>query len=96
MVIGLAAVCLGSASRHLGKLAWTAGQEGEAREHFEAALRANMILKAPLALAHTQLDYARMLEPGRRADELTAAAERTAQELGLPMVARRAAELRGR
>jgi tetratricopeptide (TPR) repeat protein len=93
VVIGLAAVCLGSAARHLGKLAFVAGRADTAREHFEHALRANASVKAPVALAHTQLDYAWLLGSSKRAGELISGAARTARQLGLPAVARRAAEL---
>jgi tetratricopeptide (TPR) repeat protein len=93
VVIGLAAVCLGSVSRYLGRLAVTMEREDEARGHFERALAANAVLRAPVELAHTQLDYAGVLRSGRRAQELIKAASRTAAELGLPTVARRAAEL---
>ncbi len=96
VVIGLAAVCLGSAARNLGKLAFTAGRPQTARDHLEQALRANTTLNAPVALAHTRLDYAWVLgASGKQAGELIAAAEQTAQQLGLPAVARRAASLRG-
>ncbi len=94
VIIGLAAVCLGSAEGFLGKLAATAGREGEATEHFERALEANASLGAPVALAHAQLDYARCLGPGSRATELIDAAARTAADLGLPKVAHEARELR--
>jgi hypothetical protein len=97
VVIGLAVVCQGSAERYLGLLAATKGEEGEAAVHFERALAANESLGAPVCLAHTQLDYARML--GRRsaqAELLIESAARTAEELKLPAVARRALELRER
>ena len=93
VVIGLAAVCLGSAARFLGKLAATMGRTVEAERHFERALEANAALGAPACLAHTQVDYARALGPGPRATELLAAAARTAAELGLGAVARKVAEL---
>ncbi len=96
VVIGLAAVCLGSAAGFLGKLAATSGRDGAAAAHFEHALDANAALKAPVCLAHTQLDYARLLGRATRAVELIDAAARTAAELGLPWVARRAEQLRGR
>ena len=95
VVIGLAAVCLGSAASFLGRLAATMGRSDEARRHFERALEANAALRAPACLARTQVDYARALGPGPRADELVAAAGRTASELGLGAVARKIAELPG-
>jgi DNA-binding SARP family transcriptional activator len=93
VVIGLAAVCLGSAARFLGKLAATIGRAGEARGHFERALEANAKLQSPVFLAHTQLDYAQALGRERSASKLIAAAERTAAELGLPAVGQRAEAL---
>jgi DNA-binding SARP family transcriptional activator/tetratricopeptide (TPR) repeat protein len=96
VVIGLAAVCLGSVSRFLGKLAATIGQAREAAEHFERALIADAQLRAPVCLARTQLDYAAALGPGARAHELVESATRTAEQLGLPSLARRADRLRGR
>jgi DNA-binding SARP family transcriptional activator/tetratricopeptide (TPR) repeat protein len=96
VVIGLAAVCLGSAASFLGKLAATTGRTDLAAGHFEHALEANAALDAPGCLARTQVDYARALGPGPRAEELLAAAEQTASELGLGAVARKIAEFRGR
>jgi tetratricopeptide (TPR) repeat protein len=96
VVIGLATVCLGSVARYLGRLAATMEREDEARRHFERALTANAALRAPVELAHTQLDYAGVLGPGRRAQELIRAASRTAEELNLPAVAHRVAELEQR
>ena len=93
VVIGFAAVCLGSAASYLGKLAATMGRDEEAARHFERALQANQELRAPACLARTQVDYARALHGDPRAEELLAAAARTAQELGLGAVARKAAAL---
>jgi tetratricopeptide (TPR) repeat protein len=89
VVIGLAAACLGSAASFLGKLAATMGREDLTVEHFERALEANRALKAPVCLARTQLDYARVLGPGPRADELVLAAARTAEQTGAGSIARR-------
>ena len=94
VVIGLAAACLGSAARYLGKLAATTGREEQAAAHFELALEANGRLNAPVLLAHTQLDYALALGNGRRRTELIEAAANTAQMLDLPWVAERALQLR--
>ncbi len=95
VVIGLAAACLGSAARYLGRLAATVGRAEEAAMQFERALAGNSALKAPVCLAHTQLDYARLLGSGdTRAGELIGAAALTAEELGLEAVARRVAQLR--
>ena len=64
VVIGLAALCLGSTARYLGKLAAVLGERGAAAEHFDHALDANARLRAPLWLAHTQLDYGSTLGGG--------------------------------
>jgi len=93
VVIGLAAVCLGSAESFLGKLAASMGDSGRAERHFERALTANAKLGAPACLARTQVDYARALGGGPRAAELIAAATQTAAELGLGAVTRKVAEL---
>jgi tetratricopeptide (TPR) repeat protein len=95
VAIGLAAVCLGSAARYLGRLAATMERREEAAEHFERALEANARLKAPVWLAHTRLDYASLLGSGdRRFGELVDAASTTATELSLPAVAKRVAAQR--
>jgi DNA-binding SARP family transcriptional activator len=86
VVIGLAAVCLGSAARYLGRLAIVMGRKQEAIDHFERALVANAALKAPVYLAHTQVDFARVLGSGRRARELLDEARRTTSILTLPKV----------
>jgi DNA-binding SARP family transcriptional activator len=95
VVIGLAAVCLGSAASFLGRLAATMGRTYDARRHFKRALEANAALGAPACLARTQVEYARALGPGPQADELLADAGRVAAELGLGAVARKIAELGG-
>jgi tetratricopeptide (TPR) repeat protein len=94
VVIGLAAICYGSTARFLGKLAATMGRRGEGVEHFERALRSNEALRAPVWLAHTQLDYAETLASEPRAASLIEAASRTAAELNLPRVAARVEALR--
>ncbi len=94
VVVGIAAVCLGSTARYLGRLALVMGDRGTALGHLEMALRSNAGLRAPVQLAHTQLDYATALGPGTKARELVAAAEQTADELHLPAVTRRLAQLR--
>jgi hypothetical protein len=93
VVIGIGAMCEGSAARYLGLLAACTGARREAVEHFEQALIANAALRAPLHLAHTQLDYASLLGAEPRAAKLIIAAGRIAKELGSPYVAQRAAEL---
>jgi tetratricopeptide (TPR) repeat protein len=94
VVIGLAAVCLGSAASFLGKLAATMGLAERAGEHFERALAANTELLAPGCLARTQVDYARALGDDPRAVGLLDAAGQTAERLGLGSVARKVTALR--
>ncbi len=89
-MIGLGAVCLGSAERYLGRLAGVIGRRAEAERHFEHALEANARLKAYVCLAHTQVDYAELLGDDPHAGTLLDAATRTSRELGLPLVAARA------
>jgi tetratricopeptide (TPR) repeat protein len=91
VVVGLAAVCLGSVARYVGRLAVTAERRDQAGRFLERALAANAALRAPVELAHAQLDYAALLGRGRRAHELIEAATGTAAALGLPAVARRLA-----
>ncbi len=93
VVIGLAAVCLGSAASFLGRLAATMGRTDLAAEQFERALAANAALGAPACLARTQVDYARALGPGPRSEELLALAGRTASDLALGAVERKIAEI---
>jgi hypothetical protein len=93
VVIGIGALCQGSAARYLGLIANCAGLADEARDFFEQALAANSALRAPACLGRTQLDYAAILGPGPRAAELIEAAAGTARELGLPAIEARAAAL---
>ncbi len=96
VVIGLGAVCLGSTSRYLGRLALTLGRREDALEHLRDALKANAALQARVELAHSQVDLAGALGAGTEAVELLEAAEVVAGELRLPAVARRAAAVRER
>jgi tetratricopeptide (TPR) repeat protein len=96
VVIGLAAVCLGSAASFLGKLAATMGRTDLAVEHFQRAMQANTALQAPVCLARTRVDYARALGPGSQADELLEAAAETAAAVGSGSVARKVEALRSR
>jgi DNA-binding SARP family transcriptional activator/tetratricopeptide (TPR) repeat protein len=94
-------LCWGSVSRSLGSLAATMSHWDAASGHFEDALRANRAMGALPWLAHTHHDYARMLlardEPGDRdrADELLAAADALATELGMGALAQRISARRG-
>ncbi len=94
VVIGIGALCQGSAARYLGLLAACTGAVEQARELFEQALAANRALRAPICLARTQLDYAATLGGGAHAVALIDQAARTAAELGLESIARRAEQLR--
>jgi DNA-binding SARP family transcriptional activator len=94
VVIGLAAVCLGATARCLGRLATVLGRTEDAIALLECGIERNRVLRAPIHLAHTQLDYARALGRGPRAEQLVQVAQRTAEELKLPFVARRAEQLR--
>ncbi len=96
VVIGLGTVCLGSVARYLGRLAAAFGDQATARGHFERALEANRNLHASVQLAHTQLDYAQALGAGPKAVALVEAALRAAEELHLPSIARRGAEIETR
>ena len=55
------AVCFGSASRYLGMLAQVLGQNDQAQQHYDAAIRLNRMMGAWPALARTQFDLARLL-----------------------------------
>jgi hypothetical protein len=76
----------GSAARYAGILAATAGRPDEAERAFEAALEMNERMGARPWLAHTQLDYARLLagRDGARARALAGAARAGLRALGLP------------
>src|SRR4029434_203209 len=85
--------CSGAAGRYLGMLATLLGQFDDAAGHFDAALAMNERLGAPGLLAHTQLDYARMLiarggaGDRERAASLLDAALATARGLGFTRLA---------
>jgi tetratricopeptide (TPR) repeat protein len=96
VVIGLGAVCLGSSSRYLGRLALTVGRQAEAVAHLRHAVDANASLQAIVELAHSWVDLAWALGDGREAVELLERAEAAAADLRLPAVARRAALVRER
>jgi tetratricopeptide (TPR) repeat protein len=94
VVVELAAVCLGSVARYLGRLATVLGRTEDAAGHLQRALECNATLAAPVLVAHTQLDYAELLGADDRSTELIDSAAQTAAGLGLARVARRAAHLR--
>ncbi len=95
VVVGPALGCFGAVSRYLGLLAVTCGRLDDAERHFTAALALNTRMGARAWVAHTQADLAAMLArrggPGdvARAAELQTAALQTAEELGMPLVARK-------
>ncbi len=90
-------LCVGTAAHHLGTLASTLERWEAAEEHFEAALTRYQRMRARPFTALTEQSYARMLtQRGEqkdvdRAQALDDAALRTAAELGLGAVERRAA-----
>ena len=92
-------LCLGSVARSLGVLAATMSDWPQAVGHFEDALAKNAEMGARPWLAHTEYDYARMLlargEPGdrERARELIAAAEESAERLGMRALSARLSAL---
>jgi DNA-binding CsgD family transcriptional regulator len=87
--VGGQVACYGDASRYLGMLASTMERWAEAEQHFENALAMNARMGARPWLAHTQYQYARMLQahnqPGDRekAVALQDEALATARELGM-------------
>ena len=90
LVVGAAAACHGSVAQYLGRLAALMRRWPDAVRHFEDALRANLLLGARPALAHTQQGYAEMLlergAPGdhARAAELLTASCATYEGVGMP------------
>lgn len=87
IVAGWGTVLDGSVSHYLGLLARLTGHFDLSRDHFQAALHTNMALNAPLLLARTQLEYARLLasfpfiDSSDEASDLTEAAIRTFSDL---------------
>jgi class 3 adenylate cyclase/tetratricopeptide (TPR) repeat protein len=92
-------VALGSVSYSVGLLATTLGRFEEAEARFATAATTHARLGAPIWLARTRLEWARMLlargqsGDAERARELLCQALATARELGLADVERRAADL---
>lgn len=99
VVSGFAGVLLGSVALYLGLLAATAGDWSDAEARFAAAASAHERTGAPTLLAHTRLEWARMLLARRqpadaeRARELLGQAMATARELGLAKIEREAVGL---
>ncbi|MGZ4186767.1 MAG: ATP-binding protein [Solirubrobacteraceae bacterium] len=94
VVIGLGAACLGSVATFVARLAMAIGLKHEAAELFEQGLAANAALRAPACVGRTELEYARLLGPGRRGQDLLAGAEQAAAQFGLHKLARDAEQLR--
>jgi tetratricopeptide (TPR) repeat protein len=88
IVIAWAAVCAGSASRHLGLLAAVLGRPGQAIAHFEDALAMNERMRARPLVARTQLELAQLLlaDGGdhERARDLLDSGLKEAEALGMP------------
>ncbi|MGH9034698.1 MAG: ATP-binding protein [Acidimicrobiia bacterium] len=91
----------GAVDRYLGMLAATQGRFSEAESHFSAAASIHTRIGAPIWLARTQVEWARMLfrrnGPGdsERARELLASALLTGRELDLGYIVRQAGTLLG-
>ena len=91
--------CAGSVARPLGLALATAGRLDEADEAFAQAAAVHELIEAPIALARTQVDWARMLatraQPGDadRARTLLDPALSTASNLGLATIKRQAQTL---
>ncbi|HLI55933.1 MAG TPA: tetratricopeptide repeat protein, partial [Actinomycetota bacterium] len=98
-IVVTACIFGGSVFHYLGMLATALGRFAAAEDHFDASARAHARINSPTWLAQTRLEWARMLlargEPDddRRARALLQQALRTARDIGLGGVERRAAEL---
>jgi tetratricopeptide (TPR) repeat protein len=96
--IGLA-LSVGIVHRFLGRLAATLERFEQAERHFDAALERSVRMHAVTSLAHIRCEYAEMLiargaaGDRERAREHVGAARRTAERLGVQLVARRTATL---
>jgi DNA-binding CsgD family transcriptional regulator len=92
IILGGAAVCVGSGARFLGLLSSLQRRWAEAEAHFEEALSFNEKLGARPALVRTRHDFAAMLLKRRRGDDVDRAAElaeralRDARQMGMGAV----------
>jgi len=99
ITIGHLVGCYGAADRYLGMAAGVLGDWSRAETHFESALELNTRLGARTWLAHTYLEYARMLlarRAGRdrsRATALLGEAVSLAKTIGLDPISVQAARL---
>ena len=92
VMIGHGVGWYGSADRYLGMVAATLGDEESAAAHFDEALALERRAGATTWLAHTLLEYGRLL-PGARGRGMLAEAAGLAARAGLPAVARDVAAL---
>ena len=96
---GFASMMIGSVAMYLGLLCTTARDWAAADSYFAHAAATHERIDAPLWLARTRVDWARMLllrnEPddAKRADELLAKALATSRKLGLAAIERDATSL---
>ena len=94
-VVLATALCLGSASRYLGRLAALLGRFEDAVLHLEDALKHHWEMPAPIWLARTQYDLAETLlrygapEHRQRAHDYLRQANETAAAFGLTKLAER-------
>jgi class 3 adenylate cyclase len=92
---------LNCVTHYLGLLATSLGRFDEAEAHFQATAERQLRIGTPVWLAHTRLEWARMLltrrAPGdvEQAEKLLGQALATARELGLANVERRTVALMG-
>jgi DNA-binding CsgD family transcriptional regulator len=99
VMIGHLVSCYGAADRYLGVLSGVLGEWERSETHFESALALNRRLGARTWLAHTELEYARMLLTRRaggdrvRAGELLGEAAALADAAGVRSVSARIARL---
>jgi hypothetical protein len=102
LIAGFAGFIGGSVSLYLAMLASTAGDYTQADAEFAAAAATHERISAPVLLARTRLEWARMLlaraEPKDidHAHDLLAKAQATASDLGLPKIQREAIDLLAR
>jgi hypothetical protein len=95
----MAGIVTGAVAHYLGLLATTLGHPDEASRHFAAAEATHERMGAPILLARTRVEWARMLlfrrQPGdaERGLDLLGQALETARELGLATIEREAANL---
>jgi class 3 adenylate cyclase/tetratricopeptide (TPR) repeat protein len=92
-------IWLGCVAYHLGILATTLGRWNQAETHFTAAARSHSRIGAPTWLARTRLEWGRMLLGRQEREDIERAraffqdALKSARDLGLGNVERRAAKL---